>query len=92
MSAIHPMLLFSAMILIQVVGLSSVIFARLSEHSWAQAGCQRFFFVCLLCVGVATVLAAKWGSGCWLSCGATLSLMSVGATLDLRPATRAEAF
>jgi hypothetical protein len=32
------------------------------------------------------MLALACGCGCWLSCGTTLSVMAVGATLDLRRA------
>ena len=71
--------------LVQVFGLGSAWFARLSEGSSRQAICQRLFFGCLVLVGVAMIPAAKLGPGFWLSSGATLSLMILAVTYNVNP-------
>ena len=77
-------LVYWAAIAVQMIGLASVVAARMWPQSPAQTRCQWFFFISLAGVGLATMLALACGSGLWVSCAATLSLMSVGATLDLR--------
>lgn len=73
---------FACAALVQVLGLASVVFARLSERSPAQDFCQRIFFGCLVLVSGAAVAALCLGNGYWASCGTTLALMAVGATYD----------
>ena len=64
----------------QILGLASAWVARSSEGSRHQTVCQRLFLAVLLLVGVSTVMALAAGSGYWISCSATLSLMVVGTT------------
>jgi hypothetical protein len=71
-------------IAIQMIGLVSVVAARMWPQSPGQTWCQCFFFLSLAGVGGATMFALASGSGSWVSSAAILSLMSVGATLDLR--------
>jgi hypothetical protein len=74
------LLIFAA---VQICGLLSLIAARMT------GGCawHRFFcgtYLCsLLAVGLTTMLAIGCHSGWWVSCAATLALMSVGGTMDL---------
>jgi hypothetical protein len=73
-----------ANLVIQVAGVTSMVIARLTERSWARALCQRCFFFCLLAVGFVTLVAIRSPDGNWLPYGATLGLMAIGATVDLR--------
>lgn len=68
---------------VQVIGLLSLAGTRMSgETCWHRFFCGSFL-CCLLAVGMATMYAITCHSGWWVSCGATLSVMSVGGTLDL---------
>lgn len=70
------------MIVVQSLGVVSMLAARLSERSRGRNVWQTVFFTCLMLVGGLTLWAITSGGCCWLSCGATLSVMSVGATVD----------
>lgn len=77
--------LFWGTIALQLVGLASVVLARLRCRCPLKSTCCRMlFFGCLLGVAVATMFAIQAGSGSWAWCGTTFSLMAVGATFDLR--------
>ena len=79
-----PMLFWSTLAL-QLVGLASVVLARLPCQCPLKSTCCRaLFFSCLLGVAVATMFAIQANSGSWAWCGTTFSLMAVGATLDMR--------
>jgi hypothetical protein len=67
---------------LQLVGLASALFARLSEGSSGQSAGQWLFLVSLGLVGLGTMGALSMGPGYWLSSAATLSLMIVTATCD----------
>ena len=67
---------------VQVLGLASAWLARLSENSRRQSSCQWLFLACLALVGGSTIVALGLGSGCWLVCGATFSLMVLAVTCD----------
>ena len=77
-------LAFWLMAAVQGMGLLSLAVARVGEHTTASTPCRWVFFVCLLLVGLATMLSLASGTGQWAASGMTLSLMVVGATLDLR--------
>ena len=85
MSALQSHSAFWILTLVQILGLGSAWFARLSEGSSRQALCQRLFFGCLILVGVAMIPALKLGPGFWFSSGATLSLMILAVTYDVNP-------
>lgn len=70
------------MIAIQSLGVASMVLARVGERSSVRHIAQSVFFTCLMLVGGLTLWAITCGGCCWLSCGATLSVMSVGATVD----------
>ncbi len=82
MSTLQSHSAFWILALVEVLGLASAWFARVSEGSPRQALYQRLFFGCLVLVGVAMIPALKLGPGCWFSSGATLSLMILAATFD----------
>lgn len=89
MSPVNEMLGVCAVVAIQLVGLVSIAVAQFCERYWARALCQRSFFVCLLAVGSATVLAIYLGSANWLPCAATLGVMCVGGSFDIGARRRA---
>ena len=74
---------------VQVLGLGSAWLTRRSEGSPLQSTIQAFFFVALVLVGIATIVAIGLGPACWLASGTTLSLMVVGVVweCDRRPET-----
>ncbi len=80
-------------LLSQAIGMTSVGLARLSERSShaLESAAQVFFLLSLLAVGVTTLVTLSSGSGAWLITGATLPIMVVGATIDLRSQSGAEA-
>jgi hypothetical protein len=77
---------------IQVFGLGTVLFTRLSERSPLQAWCHRLFFASLIAVGLVTVASLALGPGATLLSGSTLAVMSVAAVCELRPAANIETF
>lgn len=83
---------FWALAAIQFMGLASCIITRLGEATWAASPCRQMFMASLMAVCMATMGAMYCGSPCWVSCGATLSIMSVGATIDLRGQIEPSAF
>jgi hypothetical protein len=82
MIGLFEMSIFVGAVLVQLLGLASMLFARFSERSRAQHYSQRCFFGCLVLVGGAAMAAICLGNGHWLSCGTTLALMAVGVTFD----------
>lgn len=69
---------------IPLLGIASVVTARLCEHGASQTVAQGFFLFSLLVVGATTLIAIAMGTGLGVLFGATLCLMAIGATLDLR--------
>lgn len=68
---------------VQVCGVISLIATRMTGGcAWHRMFCG-LYLCSLIAVGLATMLAIGCHSGWWVSCGATLALMSVGGTLDL---------
>ena len=86
MSVLQSHAAFWILTVVEILGLTSAWFARLSEGSPRQAFCQRLFFGCLVLVGVAMIPAVKLGPGFWFSSGTTLSLMILAVTYDCTPA------
>lgn len=76
---------------IQLVGLISMVLARMPETSSLHAFCRTCFLVCLIVVGLATIgTAIDCQTSCWAWCATIFSVMAVGATADLGPARAAE--
>lgn len=82
MIGIYELSIFTCAVLVQMLGIASVFFARCCERSRAQNSSQRCFYCCLCLVGCAALGAVLLGNGYWLSCGTTLALMAVGVTFD----------
>jgi hypothetical protein len=81
-----------ALALIQIAGVVCTILTRLAVEGRAQAAFQKLFLVSLLAVGGAALIAIAVRSQYGFSCGLTLALMAVGATLDLRRTKHSPAF
>lgn len=82
MMGIHEHATFWAAVVLQIVGVASVVGARLGERFGFRLFSQRLCYVCLLLIGSATMLAVVCGSDLWFAFATTLALMSVGATID----------
>jgi hypothetical protein len=68
---------------IQLLGLATVILARLVPAGTLQRRAQVAFVGTLVVTGAATMLAVSIGSEHWHSLGVTLSIMLIGAVVDL---------
>jgi len=84
-----PGLVFWLLAGLHLVGLTSMFLSRLPHSHRVQALFQNVFLLCLVFVGVATVVTICIQSNCWVWSGTTFSLMAVGATADLGNAARA---
>ncbi len=84
---VDPFVFWSA-VLVQALGLASVLFARLPRASTSHDYGRGVYIGCLVVLGGATMIAFGSGSGYWAWCGTTFSLMAVGGVFDqstLRP-------
>ena len=78
-------LLFWGTLALQLIGLASVVIARLPcRCPLKSTACRVLFVGCLLIMAVATMAAVQSHSGLWAWCGTTFSLMAVGVSVDLR--------
>lgn len=68
---------------IQIVGLVSMVLARMPHCSPLHAFCRTCFLGCLVVVGLALLATATSHSSNWAWCGTVFSIMAVGATADL---------
>ncbi|MBN2021656.1 MAG: hypothetical protein JW809_02590 [Pirellulales bacterium] len=82
MVALPCPLIVGFVVAVQVVGLLFAGALRVAEGSRFQASCHRLFLLLLALVAVAAVASFSLEPGCWLSSGATLSLMAVAGTFD----------
>jgi len=71
-------------VLVQIAGIASMAIARISECSAQRCRYQAFFFASLFLVGVFSALMIGSRSDCSVFCAATLPVMVVGATFDMR--------
>lgn len=83
---------FWLLALVQVLGLASCLVTRLVEATRVASPFRRIFAASLIAVCLATMGAMYCNSICWVSCGATLSIMSLGATIDMRGQIEPSAF
>lgn len=72
---------------VQTFGLLSVVAVRYTRDFALGPAMRWFFFTSLAAVGVVTQVMVLSGNILWLPCGITLSLMAVGATLDMTGGT-----
>ncbi len=77
--------LFAASVwLFQGIGILVVVLARLSAGGWKQVACERCCFGFVVLLGIATVTAIGVSSQHWLSLATSLSVVSIGATMQFR--------
>jgi len=67
---------------IQLVSVVTIIVMHQSAPGGRRRICQRVFFALMVAIGGVTVLAVSTASHSWMTSGATLSVMTVCATLD----------
>ena len=72
---------------VQASGLISVVAVRYTRDFSFGPAMRWLFFSSLAAVGVVTQVMVLSGNMLWLPCGITLSLMAVGATLDMTGGT-----
>ena len=83
MATTEALILAWSLGLVQLIGLTSALGARLSFGTTAQHAYQRFFFACLVLMGVVTMGSLYLlGPGYWLFSAATLSVMILLVTCD----------
>ena len=71
-----------------VVGGLGVAAMRIGDRMEYAGTGSLVFFCCLAALGLLTMLAMVCNSNTWLLFGATLAVMSVGATCDVGRCTR----
>lgn len=77
---------------VQLAGLACMVLTRICTDGRGQVFCQRLFNLSLLLVGMTAIAAICLRGHGGFSCGVTLAVMAVGATLDLRRTKKAPAF
>jgi hypothetical protein len=77
-------IIFWSTIVIQLLGLGSIVALRVCGSDRGRAVCQRLFVAALLALGLITIFAVGADSDSWVTSGATLSVMTVCATFDFR--------
>ena len=78
---------------IQVVGLVSMLLARMPAYSALHCFCRTCFFGCLVAAGLATIgMAVDCHTSCWAWCATIFSMMAVGAAADLGGAASTPTF
>ena len=87
-----PIVFFWCVLVLQVVGLASMLLARLPHTTLLHNCCRHLFVACLIVVGLATIYAMGSQTSTWAWCGTTFSLMAVGGTIDFGNATRIAGF
>ncbi len=75
--------LFWAILAIQGLGLVGLVVARMAPHCNCRSTFFSLFLAAMLAVGATTVGCLVAGTSQWLTCGTTLSVMVIGATLNM---------
>jgi hypothetical protein len=91
--AADPELLFWSVAFLHLLGLASVLLARLPRSQRGLALCHSGYLACLVIVAVATLMTIVARSEWWVWSGTVFSVMAVAGTADLRqlaPAAGAE--
>jgi hypothetical protein len=91
-SAADPALLFWSLALVHIVGLASMMLARLPRSHRVHALCHRGFVACLFFVAAATIFTIITQSNWWVWSGTIFSIMSVGATAEWGQPSEAASF
>ena len=86
MESIFEALLSSAIYWLPVLGVISVCMTRMSDLGWRQNLCQALCFAFVIFLGIATITAIGVSSHHWLGFAASLSIISIGSTMQVRPA------
>ncbi|MCE5269016.1 MAG: hypothetical protein LLG00_14160 [Planctomycetaceae bacterium] len=84
MNGIDFSAMFWLLVALQAFGVLSACAARLSEGSACQALLRCIFLGALPLEGAATCVALAIGPGIWVACAASLAIMIITATWDLR--------
>ena len=80
--------IFWLTIVIQMISVVTIIAMQLFSDDRRRSLCQRVFFGLMMAMGLVTVMAVSSASDSWMTSGATLSVMTVCATLDLGASRR----
>jgi hypothetical protein len=83
MHLVTPPTAFFIAVIVQAVGLASVVAVRAAQDVTRGTAARWLFFSALTAVGLVTQVMLLTGNVLWLPCGITLALMVVGATFDL---------
>jgi hypothetical protein len=85
MLEIRDPVFFWGTIALQLIGLASVVIARIPCRCPLKSNvCRGLFLACLTGLAVATMAAIQIESVAWTWYGTTFALMAVGVSLDLR--------
>jgi len=77
-----PALFVLSVAAVQLLGLASLAWARMSESSWPPALVQTVFFSMLLVVAATTAVTVALATSLWPVCAFTFGAMVVGATFS----------
>jgi len=69
---------------VQLLGLTTALFARLSEGRHCQDSSQRLFFLSLALIGGTTIISVLLETNWWVISAFTLSVMVLTVTSDFR--------
>jgi hypothetical protein len=92
MEALAESVVFWTLILVQPAGLAALALFRLEQRGGIRKRCHWIFLLSLGVVGSAAIFSLATGSGSWAASVSTLSVMSLGAVLDIGAAPAAETF
>jgi hypothetical protein len=82
MPELSPTTIFWTACFVQLAGLLILAAARSGQRCPDCKWVQGAFFLMMALIGCVAILAFQARSGCWASCGATLAIMAVAATMD----------
>ena len=75
----------SSMYWLPVLGILSVVMTRMSYQGWRETLCQRLCLAFVVVLGISTVAAIGFSSHHWVGLAASLSIVSIGSTMQVRP-------
>jgi uncharacterized membrane protein len=73
---------------IQLISVATMIAMHQLPHGRRRRVSQRVFFALMMAMGLVTMAAVGSAGNSWMTSGATLSVMTVCATLDLGESRR----